>query len=311
VTAAPSRTPPIAVRRELRQEVGFACPVSGCGSPYLTWHHFDPPWHETPQHEPAGMVALCLEHHKRADAGAFTPDQLREMKMQRAETTPIRGAFDWRREHLIVRAGGITGIACPVLLRFGTTNGIWLSTDDQGNELLNLDLWSADGSLVYSMRDNDWVVASDVDDLDCPPAGKSLILRAPSLGIHLEIRFTAATLDQARERFRESALSGATEAARRFDELARQAEVSGAPPFYVEALRRRGDPEEEANRHADLLVGAIAERSDATEVALCELSGEFVFPVSVRLTGNSLILTGNNVISGGTVIGGGVAVQLA
>jgi hypothetical protein len=57
--ATPSRTPPIAVRRKLRQEVGFACPVPDCGSPYLTWHHFDPPWHVTPQHEPAGMIALC------------------------------------------------------------------------------------------------------------------------------------------------------------------------------------------------------------------------------------------------------------
>lgn len=25
----------------LRREVGFGCPV--CRSPFLTWHHFDPP----------------------------------------------------------------------------------------------------------------------------------------------------------------------------------------------------------------------------------------------------------------------------
>jgi hypothetical protein len=258
------------------------------------------------------MIALCLEHHKRADAGAFTADQLREMKSrgESAVTNPIRGAFDWRREQLIVRAGGITGIACPILLRFGTTNAIWLSTDDQGNELLNLDLWSADGRLVCSMRDNDWIVISDLDDIDCPPAGKSLILDASSLGIHLEVRFSAATIDEARERFRQSALSGAAEAAKRLDELARQAETSGAPAAYVEALRQRSDPDEEAMRRAEMLIAAIAERSDATEVALCDLSGEFVFPVAVRLTGSSLILPGNNVISGSTVIGGGVAVQL-
>jgi hypothetical protein len=310
--ATASRTVPIAVRRELRQEVGFACPVSDCGSPYLTWHHFDPPWRLAQHHEPGGMIALCLEHHKRADAGAFTAEQLREMKSRgdSAGTTPIRGAFDWRRKQLIVRAGGITGIGCPVLLRFGTTNAIWLSTDDQGNELLNLDLWAADGTLVFSMRDNDWVVIPDLDDIDCPPAGKSLILHAAPLGIHLEIRFTGATIDEARERFRQSALLAAIEAAKRREDFARQAEASGAPAAFVETVRQGSDPEEEAKRQAEMLIAAIGERTDAKEVALCDLSGEFVFPAAVRLTRNSLILPGNNVISGSSVIGSGVAVQL-
>jgi hypothetical protein len=37
------RRPPMDVIRLLRSEVGFCCPVEGCGNPYLTWHHFDPP----------------------------------------------------------------------------------------------------------------------------------------------------------------------------------------------------------------------------------------------------------------------------
>src|SRR5215211_7582447 len=77
-----NRTPPIEVRRELRREVGFGCPVDGCGSPYLTWHHFDPPWKERQHHDVVGMVALCREHHDKADVGAFTRQQLRQLKTE-------------------------------------------------------------------------------------------------------------------------------------------------------------------------------------------------------------------------------------
>ena len=68
------------MRRALREEVAFGCPIDGCGSPYLTWHHFDPPWHVEQHHKFEGMVALCLQHHKEGDAGAFTPEQLRTLK---------------------------------------------------------------------------------------------------------------------------------------------------------------------------------------------------------------------------------------
>jgi hypothetical protein len=73
-----SRTPPIQVTREIRSEVGFSCPIDRCGNPYLTWHHFDPPWSIEQHHRPEGMVALCREHADKADAGAFTDDQVHE-----------------------------------------------------------------------------------------------------------------------------------------------------------------------------------------------------------------------------------------
>ena len=44
--------------RTLRREVGFGCPV--CRSPFLTWHHFDPPYHVEEHWRHEGMIALCL-----------------------------------------------------------------------------------------------------------------------------------------------------------------------------------------------------------------------------------------------------------
>jgi hypothetical protein len=102
-----TRTPPAGIRRALRQEVGFHCPVDGCGNPYLTWHHFDPPWRVEHHHRVEGMIALCLDHAARADAGAFTNDQLRTLKREgRDRATAIRGRFDWMRRDLLAVVGG-------------------------------------------------------------------------------------------------------------------------------------------------------------------------------------------------------------
>jgi len=72
---------------QLRKEVGFGCPAPkdtksalACGNPFLEYHHFDPPWHVEYHHKPEGMVALCSAHHKKADKGAFTKEQILRMK---------------------------------------------------------------------------------------------------------------------------------------------------------------------------------------------------------------------------------------
>ena len=72
------REPPDSVKKILRKEVRFGCPIPGCNNPYLEWHHFDPPWAKEEHHRPEGMIALCNTHHKRADAGAFTIEQLKK-----------------------------------------------------------------------------------------------------------------------------------------------------------------------------------------------------------------------------------------
>ena len=59
-----------------------------CGSPYLTWHHFNPPWSERHHHDPDGMIALCLQHHEQADAGTFTVEQLRDLRQQVVKALP-------------------------------------------------------------------------------------------------------------------------------------------------------------------------------------------------------------------------------
>ena len=62
------REAPIAVRRQLAEEVGFGCPIEGWGSPYLMWHHFDPPWRVREHHDPVGMRQM-IDHLMKLSFG--------------------------------------------------------------------------------------------------------------------------------------------------------------------------------------------------------------------------------------------------
>ena len=100
------RTPPAEVKRILREEVGFGCPVSDCREPFLTWHHFDPTWSERNHHEPEGMIALCLRHHAMADKGVFSIAQLKALKQSSRSVEEVRAKFEWARPRQLIRLGG-------------------------------------------------------------------------------------------------------------------------------------------------------------------------------------------------------------
>lgn len=185
-----SRTPPAAVRRDLRREVGFGCPVPGCGNPYLYWAHFDPPWNVRPHHNPEGMLALCDEHHSKADAGAFTVDQRRTFKRRGAERAQeVKGRFDWMRHRLLVVAGSNFYYETPVILQILGVRYIWLSRDDEGYLLLNIRIPNSSGYQRIRIEDNFWLSRGTPDDLKSPPSGKLLSVKY-SNGDMLRVEFT-------------------------------------------------------------------------------------------------------------------------
>jgi len=188
-----SRTPPVETRKKLRAEVHFGCPVEGCGNPYLSYHHFDPPWHIKQHHNPNGMIALCLQHHKEADGGAFTDEQLRETKqnsyLKKMGEFP-KGRFNWRREQLLVLFGGNLVLGPEVILQVWEEPIIWLFKDEQGFEQLNLKICDSTRKTLFKMRDNDWLAYPPFDELECPPRGNSLDFRSLSNDLRIKLRFS-------------------------------------------------------------------------------------------------------------------------
>jgi hypothetical protein len=159
------RTPPESVRRALRREVGFGCPVAGCANPYLEYHHFDPPWRERPHHDAAGMVALCAEHHRKADVGAFTDAQLRDLKRPVAGRVAARGCW-WN-------------FYCdtPVIFSFRGEPAIWFDRDEDGHLLLNIRMVTSSGEPRLRLDRNDWIIHGAPIDFQSPPSGKRILAK--------------------------------------------------------------------------------------------------------------------------------------
>lgn len=149
-----------------------------CGNPYLSWHHFDPPWEVEAHHRPDGMIALCGEHHPKADGGAFTKEQLRAFKENARERAgELKGRFDWMRREILCVAGSNFGYQTRVMVRYKNNPVIWLNRDEDGYQLVNVMMPSTTTEPRAWIEDNFWVVKGTPEDLECPPSGRLLHLR--------------------------------------------------------------------------------------------------------------------------------------
>lgn len=184
-----NRTPPTEVRKALRQEVGFGCPVPNCGCPYLEWRHFDPPWKQEKHHNPDGMIALCREHHIQADYGAFTIAQLHEFKENGLlNWQQVSGKFNWLRNRLLAVVGGNFYYETPVIFQFRDRPIIWLERDINNYLMLNLVMLTTSGEPRAYMNQNEWFNTGIESDIECPPSAKHIKIEYPN-GDLLKIDF--------------------------------------------------------------------------------------------------------------------------
>jgi hypothetical protein len=188
-----SRNPTEDVIKKLRQEVGFGCPVPGCRNPYLEWHHFDPPWREKNHHDPEGMIALCAEHHKKADNGAFTKEQLHKFKLDAKVTSllEVKGRFDWLRNKILFVVGGSFYYEIPILIQLFGIPVVSFRRDEEGYLLFNLKMLNKYDNERLEIKDNFWVFKpseSSLIDFKCPPSGK-LIEAKYANGNKLKVEF--------------------------------------------------------------------------------------------------------------------------
>jgi hypothetical protein len=135
------------------------------------------------------MIALCQEHHDKADAGAFTRDQLRQLKQQgAARSEDVRGRFDWLRRDLLAVVGGNMYYDTPIIFHLDNQPIIWFTRDEDGYMLLNVNMLSTSGEPRMQMRENFWLLRGDPLDLESPPNGKLLSVKYPN-GDSLEVKF--------------------------------------------------------------------------------------------------------------------------
>lgn len=197
-----NRNPPIDVIRKLRNEVGFGCPIDECANPYLEWHHFDPPWHVEKHHNPEGMIALCTTHHKRADGGAYTKEQLMAFKNNKAHAEKVRGQFDWLRNDLLAVVGGNCYYETLKVLQIDGNDVVWFNRDEDGYLRLNVKMLSVLAEERAIIEDNIWTNIGSPTDMNSPPQGKELRIDYVN-GDHLFVKFMVMqTAEQAYRKYK-------------------------------------------------------------------------------------------------------------
>lgn len=186
------REPYPEVKQFLRKEVHYACPVPGCASPLLEWHHFDPKWEDKHHHNHEGMIALCTSCHPKADRGTWTKEELGSFKRNPAPLGLIRETFGWSERSVLYRLGGTYAVDCVAgVLAVSGQRVLWDERSAEGRLLFSLDFFGQKGKCLLQVRQNCLSVdASSIWDLSLNAGATYLKLwlgeRKP--GIELQFR---------------------------------------------------------------------------------------------------------------------------
>lgn len=141
---------------------------------------------------------------------------------------------------------------------------LWLTADDDGYALLNIDLYDESGNVRLEMRDNDWITYGELADLECPPGGNSLFISTPSLRTNLRVSFRNTDPDNLRAR-------------------ALQISMATRHSVYTEA---------EAQAEAERVVGRLMPLLSGDDLVLCEITGSLEWPYPITFGSTGLILPG-------------------
>lgn len=171
------RNPPH-IKKAIRECDGFVCAHPDCFSPYLTYHHFDPPWHVKNHNNPNGIIALCGTHHNLADGGTFTNTQLRDFKDKSSKNyLSVKEKIQWMRNKMLLITGGHVYMDNTYDFIINDKPFIWFNRDKDGYALLNLSIEDEQSRPIIKIVDNDFEITSAVQDIECYPSGKRITIK--------------------------------------------------------------------------------------------------------------------------------------
>jgi hypothetical protein len=237
------------VTEKLRTEVGYGCPI--CRSPFLTWHHFDPPYSTQPHNDPEGMIALCREHHDEADNDNWPPERLRALKKTPRSGEDVKGSFpSWEHENILVRLGGCYTGGSEVLVALQGQPLVRLRRNAVGLLALSFNLWDVDGNPLLRVVDNTLeLYPKSVHDFVATTKKREVTVWLRERDIGLDLTFERITVEELEtllgddfERSKKKSDAVLKKAMENMDDWQREylkEALSGPPsvPFWIENVK--------------------------------------------------------------------------
>lgn len=181
--------PPLSavLRRALRQEVNFCCPV--CGNPLLEYHHIVP-WRHIKAHHQHEMLALCPNCHAKADNAVYSKELLRALKQRGFDTPGWKETIRLQSPDYYAQIGNVRIEKPGDLLRVYGTPLLTMKRRLQSNVLLSTYMYDKHGRVIMCAVDNE-ITIQTAGLWDVQYNGKSLILRKKPYKVILELEFNS------------------------------------------------------------------------------------------------------------------------
>ncbi|MFC4557847.1 HNH endonuclease [Virgibacillus kekensis] len=147
---------PLPLKRKVRKAAYFRCII--CGNPIIEYHHIVP-FHRVKEHSSDNLVALCPEHHHRADCGEIplgSINKFRENPFNRDKNHISKDFFLSNYSALRTRVGSNVYIRTPKILIVDNQSLITITPDNDDNALLNAKFYDSKDMLVAEIKDNEW-----------------------------------------------------------------------------------------------------------------------------------------------------------
>lgn len=183
------RITPLPIKRQLRQEANFGCGI--CGNPILDYHHIIP-YHISRAYLPQDMIALCPNHHRRANQREYSDKYLRELKTSPHNRERVRDAFFIESDELIVYLGNCKCIDTPRALVVDDFDIVSVEKIEN-SPTVNLNLFDKFTNWIAAIYENSWIVDTTlVWDLEYHP--RHLVFRSAPRNISLDFKIEGSNL---------------------------------------------------------------------------------------------------------------------
>jgi hypothetical protein len=185
-----SRKIPPDVKRAIRTRCGFGCVV--CGNAIITYHHFNPEYHEAKKHLSEGITLLCAHCHIKVSKRIFDFDFIsKSNENPKCKQVGFTGdIFYVGNKPITFKLGGAGFRECGILF-FNNEPIIcfYPPENDNGPLRLNATLYDSNENSLLKIKDNEWMAG--IDHFDIETNSNELIIRNKIRSIKLRLTSVA------------------------------------------------------------------------------------------------------------------------
>jgi len=188
-----SRTIPLAIKRQIRQQCNFGCVV--CGNAIIEYEHVEPEYHESEEHNPKKMTLLCPQCHAKVTRGLLSKETIKKAMQSPkcCETGYSREILDISTEYpkILYGKNGMYATNCSIPIQINNTPLIKIEKPDSFGEPYKLSCLFYDSSNRKSLEiiDNEFYIFNS--NWDVTVEGKSIVIREGLRKIHLKLTFSS------------------------------------------------------------------------------------------------------------------------